>query len=130
MSWFNRLFRRAEADAELDEEIRFHLDQETQLRIDRGQTSKGAMQAARSDFGNLTLVKKTTRQIWGGALLEDFVRDLRYGTRLLCRNPPFALAAVVSLALGIGANTAIFSLMDLLMLRMLPVREPGRLVQI
>jgi hypothetical protein len=130
MSWLNRLFRRARAEADLNEEIQFHLGQETQLRVDRGELPAKAMQAARRDFGNVTLVKETTRQMWGWTPAEDFVRDLRYGARLLHRNPLFAGTAIVSLALGIGANTAIFSLMDLVMLRMLPVREPARLVQI
>jgi len=130
MSWLHQLFRRAKAEAELNEEIRFYLDQETQLRIDRGASPSEARQAARRDFGSLALVKETTRERWGWTLIENFVRDLHYAARLLRRSPLFASTAIVSLALGIGANTAIFSLMDLVMLRMLPVREPHRLVQV
>jgi predicted permease len=130
MSWYHRLFRRARAEAELNEEIRFYLDQETQLRIGRGQSPEEAMQAARRDFGNVTLVKETTRQMWGWTLVEDVVRDLRHSLRLLARSPLFTAVAVMSLALGIGANTAIFSLADAIIFRNLPVREPQHLVQV
>src|SRR5918992_1013744 len=125
MSWFRRLFRRAQADSELDEEIRFHLKQETQLRVDRGQSHDQATDAARRDFGNVTLVKETTRQAWGWTLFEDLVRDVRHSLRLLARSPLFTAVAVLSLALGIGANSAIFSLADAVIFRELPVREPG-----
>ena len=130
MSWFSRLFRRARADAELDEEIRFYLDQEARLRIDRGEAPENATASARRDFGNVLLVKETTREMWGWSLLDDLWRDVRYAVRLLARSPVFAAMAVLSLALGIGANTAIFSLADAVIFRNLPVREPQQLVQV
>jgi predicted permease len=130
MGWFSRLFRRAKADAELDEEIRFYLDQEARLRIDRGEAPEQARASARRDFGNVLLVKETTRDVWGWSLLEDLGRDLRYAVRLLARSPMFAAMAVLSLALGIGANTAIFSLADAVIFRSLPVPEPQQLVQV
>ena len=128
MSWFHRLFRRAKAEAELNEEIRFYLDQETQLRIDRGESPNEAMQAARRDFGNLTLVKDTTRQMWGWRLVEDVARDLRHSLRLLVRSPLFSIVAVLSIGLGVGANSAIFSLVDQALFRQLPVKHPEQLV--
>jgi predicted permease len=130
MSWFRRFFRRAKAGAELDEEIRFYLDQETKLRIERGESPEHARQAALRAFGNVTLVKETTCQMWGWTFVEDFVRDLRLSLRLLVRSPLFTAVAVLSLALGIGANTAIFSLADAVIFRELPVRDPKRLCQV
>jgi predicted permease len=130
MSWFRRLFHRRQADADLDEEIRFYLDQETQLRVDRGESPDRAADSAQRDFGNALIVKETTREMWGWTLLEDFGRDLRYSLRLLKRSPVFTAVAVLSLALGIGANTAIFSLADVVIFRKLPVAEPDRLYQV
>jgi predicted permease len=130
MGWFRRLFRRQRADAELDEEIRFHLQQEAQLRIGRGESPEQAANHAHCDFGNVLLVKETTREVWGWTFIEDFGRDLRYSLRLLGRSPVFTAVAVLSLALGVGANTAIFSLADAVIFRKLPVREPDRLFQV
>lgn len=130
MPWFRRLFHRRRADAELDEEIRFYLQQEAQLRIDRGESPAQASHNAKRDFGNVLLVKETTRNIWGRPLYEDFARDLRYSLRLLRRSPVFTAVAVLSLALGVGANTAIFSLADAVIFRKLPVHEPDRLFQV
>jgi ABC-type antimicrobial peptide transport system permease subunit len=130
MSWFGRLLRRHRADAELDEEVQFYLDQETQRRIDRGESPEQARYAARRAFGNVTLVKETTRQMWGWTPVEDMARDVRYALRLLTRAPLLPAVAVLSLALSIGANTAIFSLADAVIFRDLPVHEPAALVQV
>src|SRR5688572_26314948 len=110
MSWFRRWFRRRMRDADLDEEIRFHLQQEAQLRIDRGEPAEQAARHARRDFGNVLLVKETTRAVRGWPVVEDFARDLQYSLRLLKRSRVFAAVAVLSLTLGVGANAAIFSL--------------------
>ena len=130
MRWLQRLFRRRRADAELDEEIGFHLQQEAQLRAGRGESPDDASHNARRDFGNVLLVKETTRDVWRWRLLDDFARDLRYSLRLLRRSPVFTTVAVLSLALGVGANTAIFSLADAVIFRKLPVHEPDRLFQV
>ena len=130
MPWFRRLFHRRRADADLDEEIRFYLQQEAQLRIDRGESSEQAARNARRDFGNVLVVKETTREMWGWTLAEDFANDLRYSLRLLRRSPVFTAVAVLSLALGVGANAAIFSLADAVIFRKLPVHQPDRLFRV
>ena len=83
-----------------------------------------------SEFGNVTLVREITREMWGWGSLDRLLQDIRYGLRTMRRAPAFTAVAVLSLALGIGANTAIFSLIDTLMLRSLPVREPDQLVEL
>ncbi|MGH9837162.1 MAG: ADOP family duplicated permease [Blastocatellia bacterium] len=122
------LFRRRQREAELDAEIRSHLDEAIRDRIERGETPDEARHNALREFGNVGLVKEVTREMWGWASLERFVQDLRYGLRVLFKQKGFTTIAVFSLALGIGANTAIFSVIDVLMLRTLPVRNPEQLV--
>ncbi|HEY1214455.1 MAG TPA: permease prefix domain 1-containing protein, partial [Bryobacteraceae bacterium] len=122
-----QLFRRNRLDNDLDEEIRAHLAMAARDRIDRGEEADAAEAAARREFGNCTLVKETTRDILGWNTWERVLQDLRYGLRGLRRNPGFTFIAIASLALGIGANTAIFSLMNTVMFRLLPVRNPDSL---
>ncbi|HEY2013371.1 MAG TPA: ABC transporter permease [Bryobacteraceae bacterium] len=117
-------------DDDLDEEIRAHLAMARRDRIERGESPEAAEAAARHEFGNAALIQEVTREMWGWQSLERLVQDLRYGLRTMRRSPAFTAVAVISLALGIGANTAIFSLIDVLMLRSLPVKEPGRLVEL
>jgi len=121
--WFSR--RR---DEELDEELQSHLRMAIQDRVERGEVPEEAAAAARREFGNVGLVREVTRDQWGWGWLERLARDLEYAFRGLLHNRVYALAAILTLALGIGANTAIFSLLDSLVLRALPVREPDRLV--
>ncbi|PYU01417.1 MAG: hypothetical protein DMG38_03905 [Acidobacteria bacterium] len=122
------LFRRNENAQQLDNEIQFHLDQQIGENLAAGMSPEEARYAAMRTFGNPTSLKEQTRDTWGWTWLEQFAQDLRYGLRQLSRSPGFTLAVVLSLSLGIGANTAIFSLIDAVMLRMLPVRDPERLV--
>jgi predicted permease len=127
---FASLFRRRALDRQLEEELRFHLDMETEANRRRGMTAKAAELAARREFGGVAQTEETYRDRRGLPTLELFFRDLRYGLRTLRRSPGFTAVAVLSLALGIGANTAIFTLIDAAMLRPLPVKAPGELVSI
>ncbi len=135
MDWIRELTRRLrmlvhrdQLDRDLDEEIRLHLELREQQLIDSGVSAAEAPRAAGLRFGNPTRVKEKSHMAWTSEVLHDFVQDVAYGTRALLRSRALAAAAVISLALGIGANTAIFSLLDAVLLRSLPVREPGQLV--
>ena len=123
--WFTR--RR---DRELDDELQAHLHMAIADRIDRGETPEDAAAAARREFGNVGLVREVARDMWGWGWLERVLADVRYACRSLRHSRVYALTAIATLALGIGATTAIFTLVNSLLLRPLPVREPGRLVGI
>jgi predicted permease len=118
--------RRREDD--LQEELEFHLEEESDQLQAEGFAQQQAQRAARREFGNITLVHENTRAAWGWTLLEQFAQDLRYAFRTMAANRLFTLLAVASLALGIGANTAIYSFLDAILLRSLPVSDPESLV--
>jgi predicted permease len=130
--WAWRLWgtlRMTRPDRDLEEELQFHLEMEKDAAMRRGASPEEAARQARWRAGHVPEAIERFRDQRGLGWLEDFVSDCRYGVRLLRRSPMFTCAAVLSLALGIGANTAIFSLMDAVMLRLMPVREPERLVE-
>jgi macrolide transport system ATP-binding/permease protein len=124
------LTRRDAKEAELREELQFHLEEEAEQRRTEGLSEEEALWAARRELGNLTVVRERTREIWVWRVLEDFGQDLKYAVRSMHRNRAFTALAVLSLALGIGANTAVFSFLDSLLLRPLPVADPGSLVML
>ena len=112
----------------LDEDIRDHLERVTQDNIDRGMTPAEARRQALLAFGSVTLAKEDTRAVWVRIWLEQLAQDFRYAIRMVRHSPAFAVIVILTLGLGIGANTAIFSLMDQVLLRALPVRAPSELV--
>lgn len=127
MAWWSSRKRR---NRELDEEIQAHFDLALRDRIEQGETPAAAEQIVRREFGNLTLVKEATRDVWGYSGVQTVSQDLRYAVRSFVRTPLFTAVAVVSLTLAIGAMTAIASLLHALVFRPLPVRDPYSLVMI
>ena len=124
------LLRRRQFDADLEEEMRLHRELREQELIERGLSPKEARYAAQRRFGNDLVLREESREMWGWIWLERFAQDLRYGLRTTLKNPGFSAVVVLTLALGIGANTAIFSLINAALLKRLPVRQPERLVTI
>ena len=122
--------KRDQADADLDEELRAHFAMAVADRIARGESADDAHAAARRDFGNVTHVKEVAREMWGAVWLERLGQDLRYAIRSLKRSPGFAIVAIVTLALGIGVNSAMFAVMNGVLLQPLPYASPDRLFAI
>lgn len=121
-------FHRDELYRDLDDEMRLHLELRRQQQVDRGLTPASAARAAHLKFGNTARIKERSLMAWGSETLESFFSDIAYGTRALLRSPVLTMVALASLALGIGANSAIFSLLDAVLLRSLPVQNPQQLV--
>src|SRR5258708_5245377 len=122
------LARRRRAAEELDEEVRLHLDLRAERLREAGTQPREAPYAAGGKFGNRTLIAETSRETWSWRWLEHLARDVRYALRALRKSPSFSLVAILSLAVALGANTAVFSFARAIVMKQLPVASAGRLV--
>ena len=122
------LFRKAQVERELDDELRFHLEKEIEQNVARGMNPEEARWTALRSFGGVEQVKEESRDTRGVRVVEEFLQDVRYSLRVLVRKPAFTLTVIITLTLGIGANTAIFSVVNAVLLRELPLKNPDEVM--
>ena len=129
-SWLKWIVNGRRLDREMETEIRFHIESYAAELVRKGVSQQEAMREARIEFGGIESHKDAMRAAVGIRWWDELGSDLRHGWRLFYKNPAFSAVAVLTLALGVGANTAIFSIVDAVLLRSLPYRDPDRLVRI
>jgi putative ABC transport system permease protein len=130
VSGLNVLFHRQRAEHDMDDELTGYFDELVEAKVRGGATPEQARRAARLEMGNMETIKHEVRSVGWEFTIDTLFRDLRYGLRLLGKSPGFAALAILAIAIGIGANTAIFSVVDAILLRPLPYPEPGQLIAI
>src|SRR6266542_3299821 len=124
------LLRRGRYEREMEEEMRFHLEMQIEQNLASGMAAEEAHYAARRQFGNQTWLKEVSREMWSLRFIETLIQDLRYGARTLVKNPGFTLLAVLTLALGIGSTTTIFSAIQNILLDPFPYKDAHQVVTI
>src|ERR1700675_3281564 len=130
MNWLKQIFSRRRLYDDLSDEMHQHLEEKIEELVAGGLPRKEATAAARREFGNVTLVENDSREVWQWPSIESLLTDLRYALRTLRKTLGFTATVIVTLALGIGANTAIFMLLDAIRLRSLPVQDPQELAEV
>ena len=130
LRWIRNLFTRGRMERDLADEIALHLEEKVDALMAEGMTRPAAVAAARRAFGSVTLVREVSRDVWRWRAVHDLASDVRYAIRQLRRTPSFAAAAILTLAIGIGANSAIFSVVNAVVFRPLPFRQPASLVSV
>ena len=130
MNWIRQLFARRQLNKDLSEEIQQHIDERIDELMEGGLSREEAIAKARREFGNVTLMTEQGRDVWRWPSVEDFFSDVRFALRQLCKSPAFAVAGVLTLALGIGVNTAVFSVVNAVILRPLSYPQSEQLVSV